>query len=102
MYTAPLCKGYKHTNGSNQCTLLGHQIAAPGAAAASAANAAKDAEIARLKNEIDTLKASVSPKAATAPELAAAAHTERTQPLPSDTDQGNLSTPLPLCAVSST
>ena len=65
--------------------------------------AAKDAEIARLKNEIDTLKASVSPKAATAPELAAAAHTERTQPLPSDTtDQGNLSTPLSLCAVSST
>merc|ERR1712028_310691 len=34
---APLCKGYKHTNGSNQCTLLGHQIAAPGAAAAPAA-----------------------------------------------------------------
>ena len=68
--------------------------------------AAKDAEIARLKNEIDTLKASLqslSLSPATAPELAAAAHTECTQPLTSDTtDQGNLSTPLPLCAVSST
>merc|ERR1712166_44932 len=37
---APLCKGYKHTNGSNQCTLLGHQIAAPGSAAAPGAAAA--------------------------------------------------------------
>lgn len=56
--------------------------------------AAKDAEIAQLKDEINALKAS-----ATAPELAAAAHMEHNKPLPPDTP-GNLSTPLALCAVS--
>merc|ERR1711966_426954 len=50
---APACKGYKHTDGSNQCTLLGHQIATPGAAAAPAADPVAAAKAAAAQKEAE-------------------------------------------------